>query len=192
LGAFNGLTKLTKFFMRNNGISDILPGTFDNMSSLEYIDVSYNTIKHLNRSVFTGLGAFNGLTNLTKLLMQHNEISDIIPGTAENMSSLEYLDLSYNRIKQLNRSVFNGLGAFKSLTKLTKLFMHDNEISDILPGTFENMRSLEYLDISYNRIKHLNRSVISLLGAFNVLTKLTDLFMRSNGISDILPGFFRI
>jgi len=161
LGAFNGLTKLRELSMKGNKISDILPGTFENMSSLEYLDLSYNKIKHLNGAMFSGLGAFNGLTKLTQLSMQRNKISDILPGTFEDMSSLEYLDLSYNRIKHLDSAVFSGLGTFNGHTKLTQLLIMRNKITEIMPGTFENMSSLEYLDLSYNRIEHLVSDVFS-------------------------------
>ena len=161
LGAFNGLTKLTGLSMQGNKISDILPGTFENMSSLEYLDLRNNEIKHLNSAMFGGLGAFHGLTNLTQLLMWGNEISEIMPGTFENLSSLEYLDLSYNKIKYLNSAMFSGLGAFNGLTKLTRLSILRNKISDILPGTFENMSSLEHLQLGYNRIVNLDSAVFS-------------------------------
>jgi len=161
LGAFNGLTKLRELLMQGNLLSDILPGTFGNMSSLEHLDLSYNRIKHLHSDVFSGLGAFKGLTKLTELSMQSNKISVILPGTFENMSSLDHLDLSYNRIKHLDSGVMSGLGVFKGLTKLTRLLLVRNKITEIMPGTFENMSILEYLDLSYNRIKDLDSAVFS-------------------------------
>jgi hypothetical protein len=42
------------------------------------------------------LGAFNGLTNLMWLSISYNEISEIIPGTFQNMISLVYLYLNRN------------------------------------------------------------------------------------------------
>jgi len=152
LGAFNWRTKLTELKMWGNKISEILPGTFENMSSLEILDLSYNKIKHLNSAMFSALGAFNGLTKLTRLQMSSNQISEIFPGTFENMSSLENLYLSYNKIKHLNSAMFSGLGAFNVLTKLTRLELFSNEINEIIPGTFENMSSLEHLDLRYNNI----------------------------------------
>jgi Leucine-rich repeat (LRR) protein len=41
--------------------------------------------------------------------MMGNEISEIIPGTFEKISSLEYLSLACNRIEHLERDVFYGL-----------------------------------------------------------------------------------
>jgi Leucine-rich repeat (LRR) protein len=144
----------------------------------------YNKIKQLNRSLFSGLRAFNGLTKLTKHFMWRNDICDILPGTFENMSILVNLDLNYNKIKQLNRSLFSGLRAFNGHTKLTKHFMLHKEISDILPGTFENMSSLKYLDLRFNTIEHLDSAV------FSGLFKLKYLFLSENQLQYIHPQTF--
>ena len=109
LGAFNGLTKLTQLSMNDNQLSDILPGTFENTISLENLDLYDNKIKHLNSSMFGGLGAFTGLTNLKSLFIVRNDISEIRPGTFEDMSNLVYLNLSYNRFEHLDSAVSSGL-----------------------------------------------------------------------------------
>ena len=41
-------------------------------------------------------GAFNGLTNLTRLSLRHNELREIIPCTFEKNKHLKYLNLSHN------------------------------------------------------------------------------------------------
>jgi len=190
LGAFHGLTKLTELTVRNNKLNSLLKGTFEDVKSLEYLDLGYNKIKQLNSAMFSGLGAVNGLINLRQLIVACNKISEIMPGTFENMSCLEYIDLRENKIKHLNGAVFSGLGAFKGLTKLTRLSMWGNKISEILKGTFEGMSSLEYLDLRYNRIEQLDSVVFSGLGAFKGLTKLTELLMQGNRISELLTGTF--
>jgi len=57
--------------------------------------------------MFGKLESVNGLKNLKCLLLKSNDIREIIPGTFENMSSLEHLDLSYNRIKNLSSAMFS-------------------------------------------------------------------------------------
>jgi len=131
-----------------------MPGTFENLSSLERLDLSNNNIKHLNGAVFSGLGAFSGLTKLTHLLMHNNEISDILPGTFENMSNLERLDLCYN------------------------------EITEIMPSIFGDMSSLECLDLSNNNIKDLNCAV------FTGLVKLKHLHLSANQLQYLHPYTF--
>jgi Leucine-rich repeat (LRR) protein len=184
LGAFNGLTELIVLSMLGNEIREILPGTFENMSSLEILDISNNKIKHLNRDLFSGLGAFNGLTNLKRLSIYHNEIYEIIPGTFENMRSLEYLDLGINEIKKLNSAMFSGLGGFNGLTKLRQLEMYSDEINEILTGTFENMSSLVYLNLGNNIIEHL------VCGVFSGLFNLKYLDLSANDLQYLHPHTF--
>ena len=167
LGAFNGLTELTALFMWNNKISEIMPGSFEKMSSLEYLDLSKNKIKHLNSAVFSGLGTFSGLTKLTRLSVLRNEIGEIFPSTFQNMSSVEYLDLCNNKIKHLISVMLSGLGALNGLKKLTRLSMVRNEISEIFSRTFQYLCSLEYLNLSNNKIKHLYSAMYRGLGTFS-------------------------
>ena len=184
LGTFNMLTKLTRQSMQHNEISELLKGTFENMSSLEILDLSFNKINHLNISMFSGFGAFNGLTKLTRLKIMYNQISEILPDTFENMSSLENLDLSFNKINHLNRSMFSGSGEFNGLTKLTRLNMFSNKISEILPGTFENMDSLENLRLRHNKIDHLDSAV------FSGLFKLKHVDLSANKLQYLQPHTF--
>jgi len=53
------------------------------------------------------------------------------------------------------------LEAFSWLTKLKYLSIVGNEVSEIIPGTFVNMSSLEYLDLGLNRLEHLDSDVLS-------------------------------
>jgi len=46
---------------------------------------------------------------------------------------------------------------------LTELDISNNEISEIIPGTFQNMNSLEYLDLMNNRLQYLDCAVFSVL-----------------------------
>ena len=179
VGAFNGLTKLKRLTMSSNNIRELLTGTFENMSSLDTLNLRGNNIKILDRDVFSGLGAFNGLIKLKRLFITGNEISKIIPGTFENMSSLDVLYLDRNKIEHLDSDVFSGLGAFNGLTKLTELSMRSNNIRELLTDTFESMSSLEKLDLSRNKIKNLDSDV------FSWLVNLRDLNLGYNGIEHL-------
>ena len=55
LGAFNGLTKLKILILRYKEIREIIPGIFENVRSLEYLDLDPNIIQHLQVDVFSGL-----------------------------------------------------------------------------------------------------------------------------------------
>jgi Leucine-rich repeat (LRR) protein len=53
---------------------------------LEILKAGFSKVRNIE------LGALNGVTNLTYLSMEGNEVREIIPGTIEMISCLEYLD----------------------------------------------------------------------------------------------------
>jgi Leucine-rich repeat (LRR) protein len=54
--------------MLGNELSEIKPGTFEKMSSLQRLDLSHNIIEHLQSDVFNGLG------NLKFIGLQGNKL----------------------------------------------------------------------------------------------------------------------
>jgi hypothetical protein len=83
------------------------------------------------------LGAFNGLTKLTNLVLEHNEIREIIPGTFKDTISLKYLDLSKNIIQHLEVNVFSGL------INLVTVILSENKLQYLHPDTFVGLPKLE-------------------------------------------------
>jgi Leucine-rich repeat (LRR) protein len=55
LGAFNGLKQLTHLSMPYHDMRKIIPGTCEKMGHLEYLDLAFNKIEHLEVDAFTGL-----------------------------------------------------------------------------------------------------------------------------------------
>jgi len=47
------------------------------------------------------------------------------------------------------------IGAFNGLTNLTCLSVRHNKLHEIIPRTFEKNNLLKYLDLSHNKIEHL-------------------------------------
>jgi Leucine-rich repeat (LRR) protein len=121
-----------------------MPGTFENMSSLEYLDLHDNKIKHLNGVMFSGVGTFNGLTKLTRLEMWRNEISDILPDTFDDMINLEYLNLNNNRIERLDSALFSGL------FELQHVDLSANKLQYFYPHTFLGVPIIKSLKLARN------------------------------------------
>jgi hypothetical protein len=90
------------------------------------------------------LGAFNGLTKLTGLVMSNNEISEIIPRTFEKMSCLKFLNLAYNRLQYLNVDVFVGLD------NVDRINLEGNELQYVHPDLFVGLPNLEKLGLAVN------------------------------------------
>ncbi len=129
---------------------------------------------------------------LTSLILKTNEIRNI--SILQNMTTLEYLDLSNNKIDLLSLWDWQ-------LTNLAHLNMSYNAIT-YMPSTFTNMTRLIYLDLSHNKIilmsriskminlTHLNLSHNKISQCINLekLTKLRCLFLNNNRFSAMPDG----
>ena len=74
-------------------------------------------------------------------------------------------------------------GAFNGLSILIYLSLESNEISEIIPGTFE-MSSLEYLKLGNNFIEHLEGDV------FSGLVNLKYIYLGGNKLQYLHPNTF--
>lgn len=87
------------------------------------------------------------------------------------MHKLQHLDLSKNRISNVDRLAFGTYdGAGTSLVFLNLAGNHIRNISD--PGIFLYMTTLAYLDLSYNFIENIGPK------AFEKLPELEKLFLQ--------------
>lgn len=112
--------------------------------------------------------------NLTKLNVSHNNISSLQP--LRSLSTLRHLDVSFNRIDPLP------LDTFARMRNLATLNLCDSGLTadSIEHGLFAGPAStLQALDISYNRLRTLDWSVLTVLGQLHTLhvdgNQLTDL-----------------
>ena len=155
-------------------------------------------------AVSRGIKSIKGLeyaVNLEKLKLNENEISDISP--LKNLKKLEYIELQRNRIvdirplKELTElkylKLYNNLiedvTPLAGLTKLKGLDLHYNVtvtgdelhktaskgITDV-SSVLDNMKELEFLDLSANRITEVK--------GLEKLDKIKDLDLSDNRISD--------
>lgn len=81
--------------------------------------------------------------SVTYLDLSHNEIAHIPCGVLPN--KLNYLDMSWNSIKQIKD------GSFELLSNLSFLDLSFCNIRDVDQGIFGKLINLRYLNISYNR-----------------------------------------
>ncbi|XP_048404634.1 wu:fc23c09 [Stegostoma tigrinum] len=122
--------------LNNKGITE---KAFQNMTKLEYLDLSKNALaavpKLLPRSLKKLILQANGITtvrrdafpnmvNLEEIYLAHNRISLVADGTFRGLPRLRCLDLSHNRLPQVPRQL--------PLT-LQNLYLHSNRIVAI-PG----------------------------------------------------------
>ncbi len=135
---------------------DIKP--LSKMINLTGLDLGYN-------NNISDISTLRGLTNLTSLNLEYNDISDISP--LSELTNLNALTLEHNNISDISPLI--------GLTDLTYLNLRENDISDI--GVLNKLTNLTDLDLQNNNISDI--SVLS------ELTNLTELDLESNNISDI-------
>ena len=76
------------------------------------------------------------LPDVRWLLLFTSKILLLVNDSFATMAELDRLEISNSGLRSIELRAFNGL------TKLTELFLFDNEISEIKPGTFKSMISL--------------------------------------------------
>ena len=170
LQTFSSNKKLEWLDLHNNTITDIHPSTFQNNRKMEHLDLSSNLLKVMHPDTF------RHNVNLKFLSVRNNNILEIKTGFLSGINPT-YLDLSGNRIRYLDNSVFRKQGQLETLllsgnvfsslepgifidcTNLRNLSLSGNRISEISTSLFFGLVNLEHLDLSNNIIERLNTIV---------------------------------
>ena len=106
-----------------------------------YLDVSFNQVENVARF------EFDGLQNLTELIISNNLIGSIDDDSFQSQSGLKRLDLSYNRIKSIAPRMFNGLSSAVDIN------LSNNQIGEIDTEALNSVPSLVNLDLSNNPLQ---------------------------------------
>ena len=163
-GAWLGLEKLKQLELRENEMTALTPGMFENLYLLEHLNLTSNKISSID------LEAFSNLTSLTELYMSQNFVSVLQKDMFVDLTDLESLILDRNQIFLIEDGAFNGLHSLKTLglesnnlnssiftstnvfanvtDTLTNLFLQGNWIDAIYNDMFERFTVLENLSIT--------------------------------------------
>jgi Leucine-rich repeat (LRR) protein len=198
LNLFKNVQNLQKLIIRENKIEDINFSKFKGLKSLKSIDLGFNSLNFLNNE------SFFTLSSLESLDLASNKLYKSLNDSLKNLNTLKNIDLSSNLITTLNNDEFKSMLNLKSLilsnnylTKidnnlsnlngLTSLFMSNVSLGDISRLDFDSFESLEYLDLSFNRLNFLapklffkKRNLIYLNVKNNNLSDFTFLNVLSN------------
>ncbi|XP_066264383.1 TLR4 interactor with leucine rich repeats-like [Branchiostoma lanceolatum] len=188
-----GLAHLEKLNLHFNSINDIEDESFNDLENLQHLALDYNMVTVVTDRTFAGLD------KLSFLSLIQNNISVIEEGSFQNLGSLKVLDLSFNKITAAGvAAILSGLeGSLKELglrynmlqeipaavgllENLQTLNLAGNNISSISP--IQNMTSLLTLDLSNNRVMHLDP------GMFQNMEKLEVLSLAYNRVGMIAEG----
>ncbi|XP_045481490.1 amphoterin-induced protein 1-like [Harmonia axyridis] len=132
----------------------IVVADLDLPSQTQILDVSYNQISELNENVFIK----NKLMQLQLLNMSHNRIGEINIFAFKGLKRLKVLDLSYNSVQRIHSQWFN------DLSKLEHLFLRGNHFGDTsrLQDYSFNSEKLKVLDLSKSYITFLKSEIFNL------------------------------
>ncbi|CAA3031205.1 receptor 12 [Olea europaea subsp. europaea] len=191
-------SSLKELYLGNNHLDGFHPQSFNQASSLEVLDLSYNQL-------VGSLPDITRFSSLKELFLGNNQLDGVQPQSFNQASSLEFLDLSCNQL----------VGPLPDITRfssLKKLYLSNNHLDGLHPQSLHQPSSLESLDLSGNQLKrlpeaiehllnlkYLNLSSSSLEGTITEhhlsnLTQLTKLDLSSNNVSfsfsfDWIPPF---
>ncbi|KAF7707078.1 hypothetical protein HF521_018296 [Silurus meridionalis] len=143
---YGHLHQLEMIMLHGNEISTVASGSFYQLRSLQILKLSYNRLTRIEPSMF------EGLTSLVRLHLDHNLIDFIEPFSFNGLTSLKLLQLESNRLQDLHPHTFTTislLGTFWG-SGLRHLYLADNQIEYLLPGTFQHLSRLEVLSLHNN------------------------------------------
>ena len=148
-------------------------------------------VGYVNSNHISDFSLLSGLTNLTRLDLGGNSISDLsaLSGAISGLPNLERLILDTNSISDVS--------AISGFTRLRVLLLYNNNISDLSP--LSGLTNLEQLYLENNSISDvsalsgltnlawlgLSRNNISDVSSLSGLPNLIRLFFRSNSMSDV-------
>lgn len=169
--------------------------SLEKLGDLRVLDASNNNIHALSEKGFVSQ------KNIVNINLSNNRISRLPDSIFVSCANLERLDISRNLLKYIHPSLFIGLriqklflqqnslevvgSAFTNLKELQELNLSSNEIYDAIQ---KNMfpKSLEMLDISYNRIDTVRPR------AFDGLDNVRMVDLRYNQINTLSVEALRV
>ena len=158
------ILSLTNLHLNNNGFTSLPELVFDNLETLDTLDLSGNQLATLPNNIFN-------------YIPDDSSVQTGDPDDQDAESYLDYLDLSGNQLTNLHADIFD------ELDWLTLLDLSDNSLGGGATGTgslpsniFDGTTSLTWLGLSDNRTLQswptLNTSLVSL---FATNTSINDL-----------------
>ncbi|XP_041941170.1 carboxypeptidase N subunit 2 [Alosa sapidissima] len=195
--SFLGSPQLTKLAIISNPLRGISPLAFSGLTELGDLEVSGNT-----RLEAVQLGTLDHLGNLTRLLLNNNELLILEKGLFDHLPKLETLEIRGNAFIWLPASLFGKLKNLHSLdvsmnkitsveatllsdlTQLQSLKLGYNQISSLPSDMFKYVPGLKELSLQNNNISNLPE------GLFTFLNKLEELNLRDNQLTDVRAGTF--
>jgi len=149
----------------NNFTNTTIPGSFQNLTQLENLD-------YTNSGLTKGLEILGNLRNLTKLHLDGNKFSGILPQNFQNLNLLNFITLRDNAITDIS--------VLGNINTLEDIWFDGNQIETDLTN-FSNLMNLKVLTLSFNKIRG------NIPANFTNLQKLNAIGLDYNGLEGIVP-----
>ncbi|XP_039748170.1 chaoptin isoform X2 [Pararge aegeria] len=178
--------RLEKLHLVNGLLTDIPPEAFQNLKKLKTLDLHGNRLATLKRN------QFKGLRDTEVLDLSYNNITKLDGSHIGDLTKLGWCNASHNLLPDIPR----------------RLYLQDNEISDVGRGTFTAVTRIGTVDLARNKITKVDYQMFQAVKyaeiinlAENKITSIdkqafTDLYLASvnishNEISSIESGAFQ-
>lgn len=154
------LLSLKRLNLQSNQIAKMQDDTFKDIENLKLLDLSSNILP------MVPIAVTSTLSNLTHLNASSNNIRYIVDNTFENMTELTYLNLHNNRLESFPKNSFRGLG-----NRLQTLDLSSNNLTGghYWVAGLRPLRSLLKLNISHNRLQHIQNDSFDTTAYLEVL-----------------------
>lgn len=157
---FSNLT-VEKISLRGNGISNLEPWSFYNLTNLRYLDLSSNNIPNLPTELF------EMTRNLKVFDLSWNQLTTQLG--APSLSRFTYFEEPFWNIDKIDNSLINlsfnqidliDARMFEGLIGIKKIVLSYNNITIINDNAFEKMSFLEEIDLEGNNLEKLTEPVL--------------------------------
>ncbi|KAL5279535.1 IGFALS family protein [Megaselia abdita] len=152
---FQNLTKLATLHLSENLLEIIEEGAFKDLRRLYILNISGNNLTEIKKNHFQGLG------ELLDLDLSENSISRIYDKSFVHLTRLENLYLQKNLLK-----IIPGDNLLPSTLKILNISF--NPLQFLGKNTFDNLKSLKYLDLSFTNRTYYYFSKEYLMGLDNL------------------------
>ncbi|OQV12684.1 putative Insulin-like growth factor-binding protein complex acid labile subunit [Hypsibius exemplaris] len=151
--------------LEGNKLQRIASQAFTTLARLQTLSLTGNLLTVLENNVFSGTN------ELVTLDLSHNYIQEFRGTEMKNLTKLEILLFSGNRLRNL-------YAGFESLTALKRLDLSGNQISNIDNDTFASLISLETLQLDGNLFMRLPMPALERLPLLEKLTLSNNRLLR--------------
>ncbi|KAK9882854.1 hypothetical protein WA026_023549 [Henosepilachna vigintioctopunctata] len=145
---------------------------------------------------------FEGLNQLTELVLYRNNLASIDTNLFEHTPNLRTLKLSENNLTKLQNDIFKNLNnllyltiaenkiselsryAFRGLRELRELDFGNNKLREIPSGVFQELVNLKVLYLNYNKLFSLG------VNPFSTLKNLIHLALEGNMLTHVSRKYF--